>query len=253
MKIHFFGTSSGTEPLPGRRHTSFAIETGDGYYWFDAGESCAYNAHLMGVNLLRTKKVFISHSHMDHIGGLGNLFWYIRKLCTVTGKNAYDVDLYLPETEIWEHTEAILRHTEGDFEKSWEIFPHKISDGLLCNDGIRVSALHNAHLPANENGYRSFGFLVECEGKRIVYTGDTRGYADYAEFMPCDILITETGHHHMADVAREVASNGAQTNILLFTHHGPWTQAAMGESVLAAQKEFSGKILAANDMQTFEF
>ncbi len=253
MKLHFFGTSSGTEPLPGRHHTSFAIETNDGYYWFDAGETCAYNAHLMGVDLLRTRKVFISHSHMDHIGGLGNLFWYIRKLCTVTGKNACDVELYLPEPAVWEHTEAILRHTEGDFIKNWEIFPHKIEDGLLCDDGIRVSALHNGHLPANENGYRSFGFLIECEGKRIVYTGDTRGYSDYAALMPCDILITETGHHRMPDVAREVEAGGADIGTLLFTHHGPWTQASMEESLAAAKREFSGEVLAADDMTTFEF
>lgn len=69
MKLHFLGTCSGTEPMPDRKHTSFAIETGDRLYWFDAGEGCSYTAHLMGLDLLSLCKVVISHPHMDHVGG----------------------------------------------------------------------------------------------------------------------------------------------------------------------------------------
>ena len=220
MKLHFLGTCSGTEPMPGRHHCSFALETGDGIYWFDAGENCSYNAHLMGLDLLRVRKVFISHSHMDHIGGLGNLFWNIRKCCWVQSKEGQDIDLYLPEPEVWEHLNAILSYTEGGFQKNWEIFAHKITDGVLCDDGIRVSALHNHHLEQTASGWRAFGFLIEAAGKRIVYTGDTKGYADYASLLPCDILITETGHHRAADVARAVQDGGKCVDTLIFTHHG---------------------------------
>ena len=83
MKIYFLGTCAGTEPMPDRKHASVAIECGDAIYWFDAGEGCSYTAHNMGLDLLRVKKIMISHTHMDHVGGLGNLLWNIRKLSSV--------------------------------------------------------------------------------------------------------------------------------------------------------------------------
>ena len=61
MKLHFLGTCAGTEPMPGRKHASVAVEVGDRLYWFDAGEGCSYTAHLMGLDLLKIKAVFISH------------------------------------------------------------------------------------------------------------------------------------------------------------------------------------------------
>ena len=51
--------------MPNRRHTSFVIEHRGGVYWFDAGEGCAYTAHLLGVDLLAVQAIFISHVHMD--------------------------------------------------------------------------------------------------------------------------------------------------------------------------------------------
>lgn len=43
MKLYFLGTCAGTEPMPDRTHTSFALESGGSIYWFDAGEGCSYS------------------------------------------------------------------------------------------------------------------------------------------------------------------------------------------------------------------
>ena len=66
MKLTFLGTCAGTEPMPGRRHTSFVVEDKGRVYWFDTGESCSYTAHLANIDLLSTRAIFISHTHMDH-------------------------------------------------------------------------------------------------------------------------------------------------------------------------------------------
>ena len=97
-KIHILGSCSGTEPFPGRHHTSLAIELPDSLFFLDAGETCSYTAHLMGLDLLKTRAVFISHCHMDHIGGLPNLLWTKRKLSVVKQKLPVSlvIHTYLP-------------------------------------------------------------------------------------------------------------------------------------------------------------
>ena len=108
--IYFLGTCAGTEPYPGRHHTSFVVGSQGHLYWFDAGECCSYTAHLMGLDLLTVDKVIISHAHMDHIGGLMNLFSVMKKL-KFRRKQEYrygDVDLYIPNLDIWKCIEKTM-------------------------------------------------------------------------------------------------------------------------------------------------
>ena len=60
MKLHFLGTCSGTEPMPGRHHTSWVLETEGRLYWFDAGEGCSYTGYLMGLDPMAITKIIIS-------------------------------------------------------------------------------------------------------------------------------------------------------------------------------------------------
>ena len=223
MKIHLFGSCSGTEPMPNRHHTAFAVEWQGGLYWFDAGENCSFTAHMMGLDLQQVRAIFISHPHMDHIGGLGNLLWNMRKLNErthrITGKT---VELHLPDLRPWEGLKQLLMYTEGNFAIDYEIKATEFQDGVIFDrDGLKVTALHNHHLK-HEDGepWRSFGFAIDAGGKRIVYTGDTKGLEDYKELLPCDLLLTETGHHSPEVVAQMVKDSGLAFGKLCFVHHG---------------------------------
>lgn len=223
MKIHLFGSCSGTEPMPNRHHTAFAVEWQGGLYWFDAGENCSFTAHMMGLDLQQVRAIFISHPHMDHIGGLGNLLWNMRKLNErthrITGKT---VELHLPDLRPWEGLKQLLMYTEGNFAIDYEIKATEFQDGVIFDrDGLKVTALHNHHLK-HEDGepWRSFGFAIDAGGKRIVYTGDTKGLEDYKELLPCDMLLTETGHHPPVKVAQSLLDADVHFGVLCFIHHG---------------------------------
>ena len=229
MKITVLGSCSGTEPMPNRKHVSFVVEANGGVYWFDAGEGCSYTAHLLGIDLLSVRAIFISHTHMDHIGGLGNLLWNMRKINGVTrepgrklaGKR---IDTYLPNLAPWDGIMQMLRGTEGNFKIDYDLGAERVHDGEIFNDGaVRVVAQHNLHLgePTEGEHWQSYSFRIECGNRAVVYSGDVRSVDDVAPILnPCDLFLMETGHHKVEDVCQYLMDTSAQVGQLMFIHHG---------------------------------
>ena len=131
------------------------------------------------------------------------------------------VDVYISSCKTWNGVMQILRCTEFDFDKGYTLVDHGIDAGLLFDDGsVRVTAYPNAHIKPDDGIFRSYSFLIECEGKRIVYSGDVKCYSelDGAVGAGCDILIGETGHHKIDDVYAYFSSK--KIGMLYFFHHG---------------------------------
>ncbi len=220
MKIHIFGTCSGTEPMPGRHHTSWAIEAGDGsLYIFDAGEGCAYTAHNMGLDLTKIKAVFISHMHIDHLWGLPNLLWtpvkvkWYKKL-----QNELFAKLFVPDIEKW----AAMHEVIASGERIMPVEASEISDGVIYDDGyLKVEALHNLHL-GDKQPWRSYSFYITCEGKTIIFTGDIREPDEIGELFArgCDMLLLETGHHRPDRMPKYLGEHGHRVGYLMYIHHG---------------------------------
>lgn len=249
MKLHFLGTCAGTEPMPDRKHTAFALESGENIYWFDAGEGCSYTAHNLGIDLLKVGKIVISHPHMDHVGGLGNLLWNIRKLHWVrSSANARDVDVYLPNMQTWDGVTAVLYTSEGTSDFVFRLQGHQTNEGLLFDDGaVRVTAFHNLHMKPLDGQWQSYSFLIECEGKQIVYSGDVKNYSELDAIIAdgCDMLIIETGHFGIDDAYSYTKDKSIGS--IRFMHNGREILNAPGASQEKVAGLFDGRAVICFD------
>lgn len=224
LKFDFLGTCSGTEPFENMHHCSWVLESGGKNYWFDAGENCAHRAYCDGVKVMNTAALFVSHPDIDHVGGFANLLALFNKLIERNKQSLVcnnTLKVFFPDLEFLKTLEKVVTWN-GKRTLKFEIDRNSISDGeLFCDENVRVSALHNTHLHENgENGYHSYSFLIESDGKRIVFSGDVCYPAELDSLIGdgCDMLIMETGHHSVQEVIAYAKAKNAKR--LRFIHHG---------------------------------
>ena len=255
MKLHVFGSASGTEPQSGRHHTAWAIEYAGGLYWFDAGESCYHTAHLMGLDLLSVRTITITHPHIDHTGGLPNLLWTMMKLIAIgKGTGGFDIRLFQPVPGLWDAARNWLG-TISRYDLPFNVIPQQIKDGLIFDDGnISIEARHNFHMDAPDAAeFRSYSLRIKSKEKTIVASGDVKSYADMGDWLDeCDLLLMETGHHKSSEVCAALRREGRKIKDIIFIHSGRELLNDYENALARAEKEWGAPLRVASDGSTFE-
>ena len=176
MKFVTLGTSHG-DPTRERFNTSTLLDAEECGILFDAG--APVNALLIrrGVPFGRLRHLFVTHMHEDHIGGIPGLLKSFVKY-PVPGQR---LTVHLPEEAGIEAILGFLRATHRMPPEELVGFDVLSPGAVYRENGVTVRAVPTRHME-NEglSGVPSFGFCIESEGSRVIYTGDLR--FDFADF-----------------------------------------------------------------------
>ncbi len=217
MRISMLGTSHGA-PEPNRRCACYLLESGGQYYVFDAGTQFVEDLHTRRIPAEAVKLVICSHPHGDHTDGLISfvdlMSWFYRKVPPMK--------VLVPSGALIEPMSQWIAATgttmRGDLVSVY-------GAGVVFDDGrVKVTAYPTLHCGD------SYGFVIEAEGRRILYTGDMSGWpADDMEALDpgpgFDLALCEAAHFSPALLPSIFDGMGVREVYLVHVYPGNYPEA----------------------------
>lgn len=244
MKIRFLGTSHGL-PAADRFCSSTMIEVNGVVYVIDAGGPLLDMLVRAGKTPVDVKGIFITHDHADHMAGLYGFLdavnWYYKEAA---------MKIFVPEQRVCELLSALLTFV-GDrpVDESricWEF----VEEGLVYEDeNIRITASPTDHL--KKFGRPAYSYLVEAEGKKIVFTGDISQWLEAEDYpvaamnQDTDVVICEFAHFTPEQIG--VYMEKTKTKQFWFNHVGLSKKFDRFEAIKELGKRVPYPVFAAHD------
>ena len=194
IRVTLLGTGT---PFPrrGQACASVFVEAGNDKFLLDCGSGAPQNFTSLEVPFPLVDKIFITHHHVDHIGGIDH-FW----IGGWTYGRREPLKLWGPPgtTKIAEHLREIYK---WDIETRLDALPpggHKIEcteyskNGIIYdqyeNGGVRITAFKVIHTePQN-----TYAMKVEYRDRTFVFSADTKKCDALIEHATgCDLLVHE--------------------------------------------------------------
>lgn len=217
MKITFLGTSHGYAEK-GHFTSGNLIEIPGASYIIDAGAPLESLLVNLDKDPRDVRGIFITHMHADHIGNLHSLtepftrFRYNDK-CVC----------FLPEKEGLDAYLAWMKALHTDIEKLQQTVAFRITEeGVIYEqNGLKVTAIPTRHL--QHGAFPAFAYMLEHEGRRILFTGDMdMDFPEYEEVLgdrEYDLVVCEMAHARLENVWEKLAKT--KTKKMIINHTWP--------------------------------
>ncbi|EQB12183.1 MBL fold metallo-hydrolase [Sphingobium lactosutens] len=198
------GTMGGPVPDGQRSQPANAIVRGDRVYLVDAGDGAVEQLGRAGIPLNRVRALFISHLHVDHVGGVSAILGLrnqteAREVLTIYGPPGTQemvaglVAALQPSAKAgygivgrpWAPPESLVKVVE-------------LADGQTIGvDDFTVRVAQNTHYDfppgsAEDKAFKSYAYRFDMPDRSIAYTGDTGPSAKVeALAKDADLLVSE--------------------------------------------------------------
>jgi len=240
MKLHILGCGDAFGS-GGRNQSGYLVEATDKLFLLDCGPTTLLALKRAGFDPRRLDAIFLSHLHGDHFGGIA--FFFIEYLYFQPRLEPLII-AGPPGTEA--RVRALFEVMYGGGATEKEIPPTRFvvlrPDELAEVNGIAVAPIRVPH----QSDAISLGLKVSCEGKTILFSGDSLWTERFVELAvgvnlflcECSFFREEPGMHvNYQALAANLSRMGCKQ--LLLTH--------LGEEMLSRRNEI-GALLAEDGM-----
>lgn len=222
-KLIAVGTGTGLS-VKGRGGSCFLVDCDRQMIMLDCGEgAAAWSTDLKFVSALRA--IFVSHFHSDHFSG----FFQIMQNLTLEGRDS-PLDVYIPESgiepvrlmlETIYLDKILVNHTLND-NTGWLILNPMEDEISLKNSSFKIECWDSDHFKDDKlrmlDQRSAFGFTVDCDGHRLIYTSDISTIDCLKENLYSEATLICDGLHVSQE---EVYDLGIKRNLrrIIFTHY----------------------------------
>ncbi|MFT4075727.1 MAG: MBL fold metallo-hydrolase [Asticcacaulis sp.] len=195
------GTAGGPVIRTDRSQPANLLTVGNDLWLVDCGDGCLERLSGAGAQPARVSAVFISHLHMDHIGGLQGLIG-VRWMQNATGA----LTIYGPpgiEQVVEGIVQSLAPSTRIGFGEGGALPKDTVTVVVLKGgsdltvDGTRIRVVQNSHFDTDvgkpaDNGTQSLSYRFDRGGQGIGYTGDTGPSIAVTDlFKGSDLIVSE--------------------------------------------------------------
>ena len=261
MTLTFLGTSHGITEK-NAFCSSTLVTVGEARYLVDVGAPVDTLLQNYDVPIRDVRGIFITHPHQDHYVGLATLTYTVEDFgrfadVAIPVLAPEGIDFEALNVFLWGDPRGHDRYrTENPPERRirFRVYPDAPDEGaVIFDDGtLRVTAYPVRHIP------HSHAFLLEAEGKRVVFTGDLlHDLSDYPRVItdpaekPLDLVVTEAAHFRLDDPDTPAILGRSRTPILVISHRAPGRNPIEAVEALA-EKIKPIKVVAAHDGMKLE-
>lgn len=247
MEVTILG--SGASILsPDRVLAGLMIETHGEPLIFDMGAGVLHRLSCSLIELTRIEHLFISHMHVDHVS---DIVAFIQSLWLM----GYDKTLNVYGPKDLAKMAIVLAQVFPYLQGKVKLKYHELKSGFEAKTkNWKVTAF-----PVNHGDFEAYGFLIEAEGKRVIYSGDTAPSENVVKAATgADLLIhecslpdrlKEMASFHTTPTELGVVAAQAGVKTLVLTHLYPELIEELGDALRSIRASFSGKIIVPRDTQ----
>ncbi len=246
MKLTILGSGT-VVPSATRKSSGYFLELPDASVMLDCGAGSVHALAQFDLPWQRMSHLFVSHFHVDHIGELASLLTAFRVGMTV--ERSEPLLIVGPKG-----LDRVIEGLKIAFGKKLLDSRFSINTQML-EPGQTIDLGNDSRLSVAKTPHtiESLAVRIECRGKSICYTGDTKYSEELAAFFhkanvlvsECSYLEPREGTKHLT--VREAARLAARAEVsrLVVSHfYFEVDEARLKEEL---RREYSGEVIVGKD------